>query len=84
MANIKRNTNQFSITMSPAVFQKMEQEAEKLGMNRSAFISMCVSQYFNMSEAQYMLSQMNDLLARAQAMKDEAQFNLFREEDSRT
>lgn len=77
MAVKERNTKQISITMSNMIMEKMETEAKKLGMNRSAFISMCISQYFNLSEAQYMMSQINDLMNRAQAMKDEAQLNLF-------
>lgn len=71
------NSKQISITVTPMILEKMEQECEKLGMNRSAFISMCVSQYFNISETQYVMNQLNTLLDKAQAMKDEAQMNLF-------
>lgn len=83
MAVKERTSKQISITISPVVLEKLETESKKLGMNRSAFIGMCVMQYFNVSEAQNLMSQMSTLMEKAQAMKDEAQMNLFQLEEEK-
>ena len=84
MATIERISKQISITLSPVIMEKLEKESKKLGMNRSAFIGMCIMQYFNVSEAQSLLQQMNTMMERAEAMRDEAQMNLFQLQEEKS
>lgn len=72
-----RITKTISITMSPALYEKMESEAENLGMNRSAFISLALNQYFKSTEALLAVEKLREAMLQAQALKDESQINLF-------
>lgn len=66
-----------SIGVTPSLLNKVDTEAKELGMTRSAFFSMCANIYFRTMEAQEVLRNANDLLAKAQALQNSEQINLW-------
>lgn len=84
MASKRVNSQAFTITLAPKLFRRVEDEAEELGMNRSAFIALCVSQYFRNVDALRALQSANDLVAKAQAegviATDLSQISMFGQE----
>ena len=72
-----RNSIPVTVTLSPAIYEQMNQEAEKMGMNRSAFVTLALNQYFKSTQALYAVDQLKELLAKAEQIKDESQMSLY-------
>lgn len=72
-----RGTVPITITLSPAIYEQMNQEAEKMGMTRSAFVTLALNQYFKSTQALYAVDQLKELLAKAEQIKDESQISLY-------
>lgn len=78
MANKNRvNTVGTSLSMSKEMFEKVEKECKALGMNRSAFIVLCINQYFKSTEALNAVDQLKSVMAQLQDLHDKDQFSLF-------
>ena len=72
-----RNSIPVTVTLSPAIYEQMNQEAEKMGMNRSAFVTLALHQYFKSTQALYAVDQLKELLAKVEQVKDESQMSLY-------
>lgn len=72
-----RNSIPVTVTLSPAIYEQMNQEAEKMGMNRSAFVTLALNQYFKSTQALYAVDQLKELLAKVEQVKDESQMSLY-------
>lgn len=65
-----------TIGIAPKLMDKIDAEAQNLSLSRSAFITMCVNQYFKNEEALSLLAQARDLYVEAKAIADNAQLSL--------
>ena len=74
MAGVK--TTKVTVTMKNELLARCDEEAESLGMNRSAFVAFCVSQYFKTEEAKELLEKSISMYEQAKAMYD-AQGNTY-------
>lgn len=59
-----------NITLNDELFRKLDEEAEKMFMSRSGFIAMCVSNYFDMKQVQKSMSELPDILAKIETLKN--------------
>jgi len=77
MAN--RTKKPFSVTMSPALLQKLDEACAEYGMNRSAFISMAVSMYLKTDELKVMMAQAQETASIMKQLQTETQMSLYAE-----
>jgi metal-responsive CopG/Arc/MetJ family transcriptional regulator len=57
----------FNISMKNSLFERVEKYADDLGLNRSAFIALCCSQYINAQEG---MIQIKSLVGIMNELKD--------------
>ena len=76
------NKQAISIGIANQILDRVDAESKKLGMNRSAFITMCISQYFKNEEALSLLAQAQDLYEKARVMQDNMQVNFYEVKDA--
>lgn len=62
-----------TISMSRDNIRLVEAEAEKLGIDRSAMVNVCISQYFRNIEAMSLLAKANDLMEQVKLLQDSQQ-----------
>lgn len=77
MAN--RTKRGFSVTMSPSLVEKIDQQCEEYGMNRSAFIAMAVTMFLKTEEAKNALIQTSTAVQTMKEMQDAHQIALWSE-----
>ena len=77
MAN--RTKTPFSITMSPTLLKKLDEQCEEYGMNRSAFISMAVTMFLKTEEAKSIIAQTSNVVQTMKEMQDAQQIALWSE-----
>lgn len=71
-----------TIGITRDVLAKVDEEADKLGINRSAFITLCINQYFKNEEAISILNRAQSLWEQVQAMQAQEQFTLYDKEEA--
>lgn len=76
MARIKKT---FSVTMSPALLQKLDDQCAEYGMNRSAFIAMAVTMYLKTEEAKSVLTSAATTVQTMKELQDAQQIALWSE-----
>lgn len=74
MATLKKT---FSVSVSPSLLEKIDSEAESLGMTRSAFVAMTCSVYFRSIEATNAMNNTSDLIDRLKQMQEKNQATLW-------
>lgn len=52
----------FMVSMKTSLFERVEKYAYELGVNRSAFIALCCSQYINAQEGMVQMQKMVDVM----------------------
>ncbi len=73
---MSKTTGVCSINFKPDLLEKIDKEAKSLSMSRSAFLNMCVNQYFRTEEAKDLLAKASELFEMAKSMQD-AQGNTY-------
>lgn len=76
-----RGTIPITITLSPALYEQMNSEAESMGLTRSAFVTLCLNQYFKSTEALHAVDKLQEAMAKLQELQDQAQLNIFNQEE---
>jgi len=75
MEKVKDESMKFNISMKKSLFARIEKYADELGMNRSAFVAMCCSQYINSQEGlikiQTMIELMKNLNSKIELTQDD-------------
>lgn len=62
MEKIKEEVVKFNTSMKKSLFERIEKYSDDFGMNRSAFIAMCCSQYINSQDGLIKMQAMIDLM----------------------
>lgn len=75
MNKIKDEAVKINISIKRSMFEKIDRYADELGMNRSAFVSMCCAQYINAQEGiikvQNMIELMKNLNSKIELTQDD-------------
>lgn len=71
------NKQAISIGIANEILARVDSESKKLGLNRSSFITMCISQYFKNEEALSLLAQAQDLYEQARIMEQRQQMSFY-------
>lgn len=71
------NKQAISIGIANQLLEKVDMSSKELGMNRSAFITMCITQYFKNEEAMSLLAQAKSLYEQARLMEERQQINFY-------
>ena len=71
------NKQAISIGIANQLLEKVDTSSKELGMNRSAFITMCITQYFKNEEAMSLLAQAKSLYEQARLMEERQQINFY-------
>jgi len=71
----KTKVAKINISLKPQLLEKIDQFADELGINRSAFICLCCSNYINaqegMARIKDLMSIMNELKAKNAPLSDD-------------
>lgn len=70
---IKRNKPAVTITLAKSVLERLDKEAEELGIDRSGMVAVCINQYFRSNDALQAIQQASDLMEQATLLRDSAQ-----------
>lgn len=77
----KRKVNRRSlvttVTLRPEIRKKLDEEAQKLGIDRSGMVALCINQYFRTEEAYNLLNKATDLYEQARQMAEAQQVTLW-------
>lgn len=76
------NKQAISIGIANEILARVDKESKYLGLNRSAFITMCISQYFKNEEALSLLSQAQDLYEKARVMEERQQLSFYEDKEN--
>lgn len=66
-----------TVTLRPDIRAKLDAEANKLGIDRSGMISLCINQYFRSEEALTLLNKATDLYEKVEKMAEAQQVTLW-------
>ena len=66
-----------TVSLRPDVRKKLDEEADRLGIDRTAMISLCINQYFRTEEAYNLLNKATDLYEQARQMAEAQQVTLW-------
>ena len=73
----EKRTTAVTITLRNNIIEKVDEEAQNMGTTRSAFVAMCVNQYFKHEEALQLVQKASDLYEQVRQMADSQQVTLF-------
>ena len=71
MAKRVRNRVTFSITVSPEIFEYIEKECKRTGLNRSALLTVALDMYRNQTNVMRNFDNFEKLIAEVRKMKEE-------------
>lgn len=71
----EKNTAQITVTLPHAVYERLQEESEILGINRSAYITMMLKEKWRNQTAMDSLPEMMNLLQKALAMQAQGEMS---------